>query len=257
MAPRGLKTILKRLQTAKLVKRGGYTCFAPVRDGVVVSTALRGVTKRLGHRLFSKGAMPIIARQPDDRPGGHWRGANGGRVRGKKVDAQITRLVNAGAAARKNIKHVYRLTKFALSALSSAGLEPVLAQFAVASETLRLATAADVVCFNKRTNKIAVVELKTGFPHGRTAAAVLKGKAQTMHEPCKKAADNTNNRHFAQLALTHYLLNTPQLRAKLSDLAIDTEIDALLLYACDSGTELYNLPIWWQKRASKIACVCA
>ncbi len=254
MPPRGLKSFLKKSAPAKLVGTGKYRGFALLSQCKKTSTKLKGLTKRLSNRVWSSGALPSIAKRADARPGGHWSGKKGGLKRGAKVDAQLTRLMNAGPAALKKATHVFRLTKMVLSGLAARGLEPVMAQRAVASQAHRLGTAADFVCLDKKANKLVIVELKCGFDHGITAPTVSgKGKPCTMSGPLRKASDCVLHRHLAQLAVTRELFvrEKPTL-AKIGDLGLDQDVDGLLMYARDGGVEFHALSDWWAKRAPKL-----
>jgi len=253
MAPRGLKAFLKKSQPAKLVGVGRFKGFVPLRQGMKTGRKLRGLTKRLEKTVWSRGALPLIARTSKSRPGGHWKGKDGGRTRGSKVDAQLTKLINGGPALMKKQLHVYRLTKMVLSGLHERGLEPVMAQRCVISERHRLGTAADVVCFDKSDNSVVLVELKCGFDSGRTAAAMRKGTACNMRGPLSGASDCNVHRHLAQLAVTHHLFTSEQQTLdKLGEMGVGKEVKGLLMYACDDGVEFFNLAEWWEKRAGKV-----
>ena len=120
------------------------------------------------------------------------------------MDAQLTRLVNAGPAAMKNAQHVYNLTKMALAAFAEQNLEPVFAQRAVCSA--RVGTAADLIAYCPETNQIVVVELKCGHDHGRRAPAEKGGLPCKMKGPLKAALDTVLHRHLAQLTVTREML---------------------------------------------------
>lgn len=254
MAPRGLKAFLKKSAPAKLVGTGKWKGFALVRQGQKTSTKLKGLTKALAKRVWSSGTLPRIARQADPRPGGHWGGKRGGIKRGAKVDAQLSRLINAGPAALKKIDHVYNLTRMVLAGLATRGIEPVMAQRTVASQLHRVGTAADFVCFDPKVNRLILVELKCGHDHGITAPTVSsKGKMCKMKAPLSKASDCVLHRHLMQLAVTRELfVREAATLAKLGDLGLDQEVDGLLMYARDSGVEFHALEDWWKERAGKI-----
>jgi hypothetical protein len=253
MPPRGLKAFLKKSSPAKLVGVGKFKGFVPLRQGKKTGRKLRGLTKRLEKRVWSSGVLPLIARTSKGRAGGHWKGKHGGRMRGSKVDAQLTKLINGGPSMLKKQLHVYKLTKMVLSGLHERGLEPVMAQRCVISEKSRLGTAADFVCYSKAENQVVLVELKCGFDSGRTAAAVKQGKACKMIGPLSGASDCNVHRHLAQLAVTHHLFCSEQdTLDKLADLGLKKEVKGLLLYANDEGVEFFDLTDWWEKRAGKV-----
>lgn len=255
MPPRGLKALVKKTAPGKLVGEGKFRGFQAVQQGQKVGRKLRGITKRLHDRVFSDGTLPIIARRADRRPGGHWSGRNGGRERGSKVDAQITRIINSGPSAMKQIQHTYKLTKLTFAALHTRKLEPVVAQRVVLAQTKRIATAADVICYDTENNKLVIVELKCGFDHGRRAAAEHNGKDCTMKAPLSRVSDCNLNRHLSQLAVTRELfVREKTTMEKIAEFGLDPDVGGLLLYAADSGVEFFELDEYWKKRAWKIAC---
>lgn len=246
MAPRGLKQMLKQTATCKLVGRGHRTRFQ-TPSGI----CLRGLTKRLGAKVFSDGTIPAAALKSSAPAGGHWRGQDGGRRRGSAVDAQVSRL--AGCSAQKrSCSRMLALTRLIFAALERKGLEPIMGQRAVSSESNRIGTAADLICYNRQSESLVVVELKCGFSGWRTCPAVFDGKACSLKGALRRANDTILHRHMAQLALTHHLFciekNT---LSKLGNLGIDS-VEGLLLYANDSGVECYELKSWWIDRAPKV-----
>lgn len=253
MPPRGLKALLKKSSPAKLVGVGKHKGFVPVRQGFKTGRKLRGLTKRLEKKLWSSGVLPLIARTSKGRAGAHWKGKNGGRTRGSRVDAQLTKLVNAGPNAMKKQLHVYRLTKIVISGLHERGLEPVIAQRCVISERYRIGTAIDIVCYHKAENQVVLVELKCGYDGGRTAAAMQNGKACRMRGPLSGASDCNVHRHLAQLALTHHLFcSEKDTLKKLGDIGIEKDVKAVLMYANDEGVEFFELGTWWEKKGDQL-----
>jgi hypothetical protein len=253
MAPRGLKAALKKSSPAALTGTGKFKTFTVLRQGKKAGCKLRGLTKRLEKKLWSAGTLPSIAKRSGGRAGGHWKGKNGGRKRGTKVDAQLTRLINAGPAAMNKAVHVYRLTKMVLSGLHARNLEPVLAQRVVISETDRIGTAADVIALDTKSNRLVVVELKCGYSSGRTAAAARKGKLCKMRAPLRTASDCNLHRHMAQLAVTRELfVREWKTLQRVGELGVQEGVEAVLMYADDNGVEFHSLDEWWEKRASQM-----
>lgn len=254
MPPRGLKALLKKSSPGKLVGSGRFKGYQRVEQGYLVGSKLRGVTKRLDKKLFSTGTLPLIARRAVPRPGGHWTGQSGGRSRGAKVDAQITRIINGGASALKKIQHCYVLTRLIFAALKAKKLEPVMAQRVVVSQRHRLGTAADFVCYDAEKQQLVIVELKTGFDNGRLAAAqTAEGKPCRMQAPMSKVEDCNVNRHLSQLAVTRELfVKETDTINKLAELGVSADVEGLLLYATDSGVEFFSLNAYWKKRGGKI-----
>ena len=245
MVPRGLRSLLKSTQPAKLAGSGKYAGYRLIKNGVPAQK-VRGVAKRL-QRLHSGELLPIMARRAEPRPGGHWAGPRGGQTRGKKVDAQVTRIVNGGLskmldASNAGRIHVYHLTRSIIIGLEKRRLTPVYAQRCVASEVHRLGTAADMFCFDAATRSLVVVELKCGHDFGRLASAGM------MKPPLQKVTDCVLHRHFAQLSATMALFaRETDTLAKLDALDIHS-IRGTLLYAGDKKLDFYELPKWWKNK---------
>lgn len=256
MPPRGLKKILKESASCKLVGNGGTKHFEIKPSGTARGLKLKGLTKRLQHLIFSDGELPSIAKASAAPSGGHWRGPGGGRRRGSAVDAQVSRL--AGVSPEKRCgSRMLNLTKLVFSALSLRGLEPIMGQRAVCSQSHRIGTAADVVCYDATNNAVVVVELKCGHSGSRTAAAVKSGKSCHMKGPLCKAKDNTLHRHMSQLAVTHHLLTKEaQVVKKLNNMGIEN-VNGILVYANDASIDVYPLDQWWIDRAHKILAALA
>ena len=253
MAPRGLKALLKKTQPAKLTGSGKFRGFVPLRADGTTGAKLRGLTKRLESKLWSGGELPPMAKRADPRAGGHWGGAKGGQMRGKRVDAQLTRLINAGPAAWKAQHHIYRLTKMVLSGLAARGLEPVGSQRCVVSDRHRIGTAIDIVAYSAADSRLVLVELKCGYDHGRKAAAERDGAPCTMRAPLSHVRDCNLHRHLLQLCVTrHLFVGEKATLARMGELGVHPEVDGLLMYANDAGVEFYELDAWWRRRGPKI-----
>ena len=251
MAPRGLKVSLKNSAPCKLVGSGAKKHFEIKHAGASRGIRLRGLTKRLQTCIFSDGEMPSIAKTSAPPAGGHWRGADGGRRRGRAVDSQVSRLSDVSCEKRYSSK-MLNLTRMVFSALSVRGLEPIVGQRAVCSQLHRVGTAADVVCYDLNTNELVVVELKCGHSGARTAAAIKSGNACTMKGPLRMAPDSTLNRHLAQLAVTHHLLTSEAATMrKLANIGVDG-VRGLLMYANDTSVDVYDLDEWWISKAGNI-----
>ena len=250
-APRGLKKLLKTTSPVKLSGVGKFKGFELLKHGKKTNIKLSGLTKRLGLNVFSTGTLPTAATHGSERKIG-WRGKSGGRKRGTAVDAQLTKCINSGKTTPK--KGQYSLTKLVLVTLLESNLVPVVAQRGCCSVQQRVATAADIVCYNTKTNCICIVELKCGFSGCRTAAAMLNGKACKMKAPIDKAPDCVLNRHLAQLAITTHLIKSEKtMLAKMGSLGVDIEtIESKLLYANEEKCDVIDLPLWWSNKSGKI-----
>lgn len=246
MPPRGLKKLLLKSSTGKLV-RGKYTGFKAIDiDGKPTGPMLKGITKLLNSNIYSKGTLDMSATTSTEFRGGSWKGVNGGIKRGKAVDAQVSRLASAGAGKR-NTSSKYKMTTLAFSALSSAGLEPLHGQRVVTDTKNGIATACDVVCYCSKDNTLVVVELKTGYSGNRTLPAVTKNnKVCMLASPCSTASDCLLHRHMAQLAVTRHMLACEKTFMQSLDTMFGIKmIRGVLLYACDRDTSVYELNDWW------------
>lgn len=250
--PRGIKTFLNESSPGKLV-RGRYTGYKALdSSGAANGPMLRGITKLLHSKLYSKGELQEESVSSTEFKGSAWRGQKGGLRRGKAVDSQVSRLAGASANARNNASK-YKLSNMAFSALEKAGIQPISGQRVVLNSGKRIATAADVVGYRESDKSLVVVELKCGFSGTRTLPALNKSKPQHLQSPCSAAVDCVLNRHLAQLATTRHLLASETafvstLKKKFGVLSIK----GLLLYACDRDTALYELSDWWMRRGGKL-----
>ena len=142
MPPRGLRALVKRTAPGAFSK-GKYPCFRLTSsNGRATGPKMRGITKRLAERLFSKSAL---VSGPGQWRGGAWAGEGGGLRRGKAVDSQVSRLAKLSEAARRGAK-MLKLTRLTFAALRYHSLEPVEAQRVVLDASRGLGTAVDVVC---------------------------------------------------------------------------------------------------------------
>ena len=141
-----------------------------------------------------------------------------------------------------------------LSGLAARGLEPVGSQRCAISERHRVGTAADIVAFSEASNRLVVVELKCGYDHGRKAAAERDGKPCAMQAPLSRVSDCNLHRHMLQLCVTRHLFaaETSTL-ARLGELGIEPEVDAVLMYANDAGVEFYDSRVVAEARRKTLA----
>jgi hypothetical protein len=249
--PKGLKSFVNESAPGKLVKGKftGYRSFDS--SGSATGPMLRGITKLLSSKLYSKGELQEESIASTEFKG-VWKGQNGGLKRGKAVDAQVSRLAGASANAR-NKSQKYKLSKMAFSALEKAGIQPICGQRVVLNAEKRIATAADVIGYRESDRSLVVVELKCGFAGTRTLPALHKSKPQQLESPCSTAVDCVLNRHLAQLATTRHLLaNETTFVSTLKKKFGVHAVQGVLLYACDRDTALYPLNDWWVRRSGKI-----
>ena len=249
--PRGLKKLIKSTSPVKLSGTGRFRGFELLKHGKSTNIKLAGLTKKLDARIFSNGTLPSIATHGSERRIG-WKGKSGGRRRGSAVDAQLSRCINSGKTTPQ--KGHYSLTKLILVAFSESGLIPVVAQRGCCCASNRIGTAADVVCYNSKTNRLAVVELKCGFSGSRSAPARSNGIVCTMNAPIGNAPDCVLNRHLSQLAVTAHLIESETTTlCKIAALGVEIgQVEAFLLYANEEKCDIIPLPSWWKKKAVKI-----
>lgn len=131
-------------------------------------------------------------------------------------------------------------------------LTPLLGQRGVCSTVHRVGTAADFVCFNHRTRRILLVELKCGFSGDKTCAARKDKKVCFMKGTMHKTPDTILNRHLTQLASTYTLFVAEKRTMSMLETAGVTGVDGMLLYVNDAGVETFELTDWWIRRGVKI-----
>tara|TARA_Y100000389_G_C17435656_1_gene505344 strand:- start:455 stop:1201 length:747 start_codon:yes stop_codon:yes gene_type:complete len=241
---RGVKALIKNTAPGKFV-RGKFAGFrVKGSTGRATGTKLRGITKLLGTKLYSKGEIQY---GKGEWRGEAWKGEGGGLRRGKAVDAQVSRLCQASEATRRK-SQMLKFTRLVFSALKYHDLVPIGSQRVVLHEGKRLATAVDIVC-TRGENELVLVELKCGFHGDRATPTFPKGN---LKGPLRKAVDCALHRHLAQLATTTALFEreTGTLRA-LRQHGV-TKVGAALLYVSDEGSELHELAAWWRRRGAKI-----
>ena len=243
-----LKAALKQTSPGKLVRTKAYTAFRAIdkKSRRPVGPKLQGVARLLSEKIWSSGRMPASAHGSDFR-GSHWKGEKGGLNRGKAVDAQVSRLVNAGSWRKAKL---LRMSRFVFSALDQHGIDPISAQRVVLDASKRLATAADIV--GLRGNDLVLVELKTGCSGDKLQPA-LKGNTKCyMASPCSQAYDTVLHRHLAQLSATLALFTSETTTLNhLKSIGIGS-VQAALLYVSENGSELHALDPWWIKRGKKL-----
>ena len=248
---RGLKALIKNTTPGKLVRTKAYTCYKAVgATNKPIGAKLRGVARRLGEVVFSKGELPMLP-TPSKYKGRAWRGADGGIRRGKAVDSQVSRLAKGSAAARSEATPMLKLTRHCFAALEHHELKPIEAQRVVLDRRRGIATAADVVC-QRNADELVLVELKCGYRGNRAAPVRRNGKPVKMRAPLKTAVDCALHRHFAQLAATHALFVLECGTVKALENKGIRKVSGALLYVDDECTELHELPDWWQRRGTRI-----
>jgi hypothetical protein len=114
--------------------------------------------------------------------------------RGTLVDMQISQIISGQPVTGK----LHALTAVAFKALKAGNLTPVASQVVVYDQTLRLATAVDILCQNKEGTSV-VVELKCSSDFKYSAY-----NACMKHE-FKHISNSISNQHIAQTLVTREL----------------------------------------------------
>ena len=238
MAPRGLKASLKK-PNVKLEGAGKFKGYARINPDGSSGRKLKGVTKALATRIFSDGALPWGS---GSRLG--WKGKGGGRRRGSAVDAQLSRIVNAGQDPAK-----FRLTRW-----------PSRAQKSRAGTGRRTARRCKRKSRHGRRPPLLPQEEQSTGRRGSQVrvycvrhAGDQEGRRCKMRAPLSQVDDTALHRHLAQLAATRQmLLGDVDVVKKLQELSLDGELGAVLLYLDDESVELFDLPDWWLRRGAKL-----
>jgi hypothetical protein len=249
MPPRGVKRALAQTAPARATRSAKYGVVFRAGKDKRSGARLRGVTRLLQRRVWSKGALPAKALFGEEDKGGHWKGPSGGKRRGSAVDAQVCRLASMSEARRRAAKKL-RLVDLIFRALHAQGMEPIMGQRVVCDSGRGLGTAVDLVC--SRGDALILVELKTGYSGNRTLSAKSGGQNAKLQYPFRTANDTILNRHLAQLTATTamYIKEVPTLE-RLSALGLK-RVEAALLYATNDDVEVHALPQWWYKRGERL-----
>ena len=141
----------------------------------------KGITKLI-HRKF--GRPPISLGE---------EGMKGGLRVGRLVDRQIDACVTRGTQPK------HRLARAFFNVLKKMELKPVKTQ--VTCGIGLIATAVDVVCIDKKTREIVLVEQKIGYSNCLPPKGYLKGCLSHIPRTADAVA-------FVQLALTQHMYET-------------------------------------------------
>lgn len=210
--------------------------------GVPAGPPLRGITKIMETRFFSKGNLPHSATHGFDPA--RWSKATG-RQRGDRVDKQLTRVVNEGGKAAAS----YKLTRLILAFLEGQGMKPILCQRVVCCPARRVATAIDLIAYDVVEACLWCVELKVGFSGDREAAAESHGRPCSMKEPLGRAKDCIFNRHALQAVLgMRMFMGEPGVAEGLATKFSVTDVRAAILYANGSSLDLVVPDKWWSNK---------
>ena len=238
-----------------LVGKGRFRGFAPIgSDGrAQLGQKCGGLTKRLSEHIFSYGQLPSITKQALERRSRR----QSGFARGKKVDAQLTRIANGGTL---RLSALHPLSSATLGALRTEGMQLVCGQLSVGSNTHHLATAIDLVALRVGTDgrqELVLIELKTGFDQGRTMSAMKAGRSQNLRGPLSSASDCLTHRHMAQIAAAAALFVGDQTVTELLTRHNISRVSGVLLYANNESVELHAMDNWWVSRGAAIVMACA
>jgi hypothetical protein len=97
----------------------------------------------------------------------------------------------------------YRTTKFTspiVNYMIKHNLIPIYAQYPIAHFTYNIGTCIDLICMDKDTNKLVVIENKTGYVINYTKSLAM------MQEPFTFLPNSKANQHLVYLAFCVYML---------------------------------------------------
>lgn len=246
LAATPLRRLLRGTAPVSLKKRGGFSAFRSKQGNAV----FRGLTKRLSVKLFSKASLPRAKLHSTQSRMRGWKGANAGRRRGLAVDKQLTAIANA---TEKPSTRRYCLTTLALASLKAHGLDLICGQRGVRHQRSNIATAVDLICIHRQRRELWLVELKCGFEDVRSQVGKLRGREATFLTPFTNCPDSAEHRHMAQLATTYLMFRSEQSTLRQLEAKHDiSRVRACVLYVCESGVDLIELPEWWKKRAGRM-----
>ena len=154
------------------------------------------------------------------------RGGRGGFARGRLVDREVQRWIQAGGGRVKKSAKLHLFSRAFIALTRRLELTPLAAQVVVRDEKCDIGTLVDGVFLNA-SGRVVVVELKTGF-EGYKERSTGRMLAEFSHQ-----TNSPVNQHGVQLAFTHNMFQRtfPQLGA----------IDALLIRMTGDGADVRGL----------------
>lgn len=238
-----IRSILQDHTNSKLCGKGKFRAFREYnpRSGKFGTKIYSGLTKKLQQHIYPQQTPPI----------GRSYSRLNGRTRGRRVDAQLSNIVNRKRFKIKSGEHLHKMTKVALASLHQQGLEPIKAQVPVCCDVNGIATAVDVLAArscedDKNMLELVVVELKTGFDQDR----MKNNKELHLKAPLNMIEDNWCARHLAQLACTWsmFVQNKEMLRSLKTRCNV-RDVTAILLYVTEYDQEIVELPFFYGERS--------
>lgn len=241
-----VRSILRDHATAKLCGKGKYCAFRAYnpRSGKYGAKIYSGLTKQLQRRIYPKQTPPI----------GRSHSKFNGRTRGRRVDAQLSKVVNRKCFRIRNGERLYGMTKIALASLHEQGLEPIKAQVPVCCDASGIATAVDILAARKCHDdndmlELVVVELKTGYDQDR----MKQNQQLQLKAPLNMVNDNWCARHLAQLACTwRMFIQNKEMVLALKNRCKVRDVTAMLLYVTDHDQEIVELPYFYGERSRQV-----
>lgn len=241
-----VRSILRDHATTKLCGKGRFCAFRKYnpRSGKYGSKIYSGLTKQLQRHIYPQKTPPI----------GRSHSKFNGRTRGRRVDAQLSKVVNRKRFLVRSGEKLYTMTKIALATLHSQGIEPIAAQVPVCCDANGVATAVDVLavrqCHDDRDMlELVIIELKTGYDQDR----MKSNQELHLKAPLNTVNDNWCARHLTQLACTwRMFIQNKEMLTALKNRCHVRDVTAVLLYVTEHDQEMIELPYFYGERSRQV-----
>ena len=164
-----------------------------------------------------------------------------GSLRGSIVDNEIQKIARRGKK-NCNTEKMHPYTRKLLKSLEKIKLDIVDAQVPVFDLDTGIATAIDLICENKETNSLYLIEIKCGFNDN----TYTDHNSQMKHE-LKDISNSPKHQHQVQASVTHKLfVNCYNSKSSYSS------VETIIARVTDSGTHFEPLRSWVKPFVRKI-----
>ena len=214
---------------------------------------LRGVSKAC-HRVYYPNFKLAKRRRgvegSSTQEGARGRGAEDpcshahvvGATRGSIVDLEVQKVVLLGPK-RAQMERMHPYTRKLVRAISKIGLKMVVCQVPVFDLDRGIATAVDLVCEDRGSRTLYLIEIKCGY-NGNT---YTDHNAQMRHE-LKDVSNSPRHQHQVQAAVTHSLFKSCYSARGMSYASVQT----LIARVTDEGTHFEPLRPWIKRHVPSI-----